>query len=93
MCESDYGASCESVKRFVAGLRKSDPRRLQRPNRQVHFEFLNAHPLTAKRTRSRSIEHFEEAEIRLMLGTIDQTAPNGRRDYALLLTLLNTGRG
>jgi integrase/recombinase XerD len=44
-----------------------------------------------KRAPVRVVEYLEGEEFRAMLGTADRTTPAGRRDYALLLTLFNTG--
>jgi site-specific recombinase XerD len=44
-----------------------------------------------KRTRPRPVEYLEYEEIDGVLAAIDRTAPAGRRDYALLATLFNTG--
>lgn len=44
-----------------------------------------------KRTCQRAIEYLERAEIEAVLSRIDQSTPAGRRDYALLATLFNTG--
>jgi integrase/recombinase XerD len=44
-----------------------------------------------KRARSRSIEYLEFDEIQAVLTTVDRTTVDGRRDYALLATMFNTG--
>jgi site-specific recombinase XerD len=44
-----------------------------------------------KRTRPRPVEYLEYDEIDHLLAAIDRTTPAGRRDYALLATLFNTG--
>jgi integrase/recombinase XerD len=44
-----------------------------------------------KRARQRIIEYLERAEIDAVLSRIDRSTPAGRRDYALLATLFNTG--
>ncbi len=44
-----------------------------------------------KRTTSRSVEYLEEPEVRAVLAAVDRTVPDGRRDYALLTTMFNTG--
>jgi integrase/recombinase XerD len=44
-----------------------------------------------KRARSRSIEYLEYDEIQAVLTTIDRHTVHGRRDYALLATMFNTG--
>ena len=44
-----------------------------------------------KRARSRCIEYLEYDEIQAVLTTIDRHTVHGRRDYALLATMFNTG--
>ena len=44
-----------------------------------------------KRTTSRTIEYLEFNEIMAVLQSVDQGKTDGRRDYALLLLLFNTG--
>jgi site-specific recombinase XerD len=44
-----------------------------------------------KRASARAVEYLEGDEFRAMLGATDRGTPEGRRDYTLLLTFLNTG--
>lgn len=44
-----------------------------------------------KRTGTRVIEYLEYEEISAVLGSIDRTTQVGRRDYALLVLMFNTG--
>lgn len=44
-----------------------------------------------KRSRSRPIEYFEYPEIEAVLASVDRTTADGRRDYALVATMFNTG--
>lgn len=44
-----------------------------------------------KRTTTRPIEYFEEGDVQAVLGVIDRRTRDGRRDYALLATMFNTG--
>ncbi len=44
-----------------------------------------------KRARSRPVEYLEFDEIQAVLSAIDRTTADGRRDYALLATMFNTG--
>jgi integrase/recombinase XerD len=44
-----------------------------------------------KRARSRPVEYLEFDEIQAVLTAIDRTTADGRRDYALLATMFNTG--
>src|ERR1700739_1783593 len=47
--------------------------------------------LPFKRSAARVVEYLEYAEIQAALLTIDRTTRDGRRDYALLATILNPG--
>lgn len=44
-----------------------------------------------KRARTRAIEYLEYEEMQAVLGTIDRGSADGRRDYALLVAMFNTG--
>jgi len=44
-----------------------------------------------KRTRSRPVEYLEHQEIQAVLTAIDRSTSEGRRDYALISTMFNTG--
>ena len=44
-----------------------------------------------KRTAIREVEHLDLAEIRAVLSIMDRSTLDGRRDYALLSVLFNTG--
>jgi len=44
-----------------------------------------------KRASQRVIEYLERSEIEAVLARIDRSVVNGRRDYALLATMFNTG--
>ncbi len=44
-----------------------------------------------KRARLRLVEYLEGDEVRALLEAPDRTRPDGRRDYAILQTLFNTG--
>ena len=44
-----------------------------------------------KRAPQRAIDYLEREEIDSILKAIDRTTPKGRRDYALLATMFNTG--
>ena len=44
-----------------------------------------------KRARSRPVEYLEFDEIQAVLAAINRTTADGRRDYALLATMFNTG--
>lgn len=59
------------------------------PTQLEHCQRVLAVPF--KRTGSRPIEYLEYQEIQIVLGTIDRSSRDGRRDYALLVALFNTG--
>ena len=44
-----------------------------------------------KRAETRPIDYLEYEEIRAVLESVNRTTPDGRRDYALLSTMFNTG--
>jgi integrase/recombinase XerD len=44
-----------------------------------------------KRTGTRTIDYFEYEEIRAILSCVDRTTASGRRDYALLALMFNSG--
>jgi len=44
-----------------------------------------------KRTGSRPVDYFEYDEIQGVLATVERSTADGRRDYALLATMFNTG--
>jgi integrase/recombinase XerD len=59
------------------------PERIEQAQRILGIPF--------KRTRTGSIDYLEEDEIRVILECIDRNTPRGRRDYALLAIVFNTG--
>lgn len=59
------------------------------PDHLEHCQRVLAIPF--KRTRQRAIEYLELEEIEAVLGSVDRTTLRGRRDYALLATMFNTG--
>jgi len=73
-------SAVHSFFRFVAS---------RRPDRLEHTQRILGIPF--KKTHSRIIDYLEYDEIEKTLSLIDRTAPKGRRDYALLATMFNTG--
>ena len=57
--------------------------------RPAHCQRVLAVPF--KRTGSRPVEYLEHEEIEAILGVVDRSTVDGRRDYALLATMFNTG--
>ena len=68
---------------FIRYLAARHPERLEQCQRILGIPF--------KRARSRPIEYFEYEEIRAVLSAVDRSTADGRRDYALLATMFNTG--
>lgn len=61
----------------------------QYPEHLEHCQRILGIPF--KRARARTIEYLEYEEIQTVLATIDRTTPDGQRDYALVVTMFNTG--
>ena len=59
------------------------------PARLAHCQRVLAVPF--KRTCSRPVAYLEHEEIEAILGVVDRGTVDGRRDYALLATMFNTG--
>lgn len=73
-------SAIHSFFRFVAA---------QHPDRLEHTQRILGIPF--KKTRSRVIDYLEYDEIEKILSVIDQATHKGRRDYALVATMFNTG--
>ncbi len=73
-------AALHAFFRYVAG---QHPDRLEQSQRILGIPF--------KRARSRRVEYLECDEIHAVLGAVNRRTDDGRRDYALLATLFNTG--
>jgi integrase/recombinase XerD len=59
------------------------------PAQLEHCQRVLAVPF--KRTRSRTVEYLEYDEIQAVLTAVDRSNKDGKRDYALLVTMFNTG--
>ncbi len=73
-------AALHAFFRYVAA---SEPEQLARSQRILHIPF--------KRTDQRTIDYLEYAELQAVLEAVDRSTAAGRRDYALLATMFNTG--
>lgn len=73
-------SAIHSFFRYVAA---QHPDRLEQAQRILGIPF--------KRTRPRNVDYLEYDEMQALLDTIDRTTRKGRRDYALLTTMFNTG--
>lgn len=72
-----------AIHAFFRYLSARDPERIEQCQRILGVPF--------KRAQARPVEYLEYEEIEAILGTIDRSATDGRRDYALLVTMFNTG--
>jgi site-specific recombinase XerD len=59
------------------------------PEQVEHCQRVLAVPF--KRSRTRPIDYFDYSEIEAVLAAVDRLGADGRRDYALLATMFNTG--
>ena len=66
--------------RYVAA---TDPTRLEQTQRILGIPF--------KRTGVQLVDYLEYDEIQAVLSSVDRSRPEGRRDYALLALMFNTG--
>ncbi len=73
-------AAIHAFARYAAAR---DPEHLELCQRLIAVPF--------KRVNVPVVEYLEADEVRAMLDSTDRTTPPGRRNYALLLTLFNTG--
>lgn len=73
-------AAIHAFFRFVAAQL---PDRLEQAQRILGIPF--------KRNRSQPIDYLEYSEIQTVLAQVDRSTPDGRRDYALLALMFNTG--
>lgn len=72
-----------AIHAFARVLATWHPERLEQCQRILGIPF--------KRAGSRAIDYLEYAEIQAVLAAVDRTTRDGRRDYALLSTMFNTG--
>ena len=72
-----------AIHAFARFLATRYPERLEYCQRILGIPF--------KRAGSRAIEYLEFVEIQAVLSAVDRTSRDGRRDYALLSTMFNTG--
>ncbi len=73
-------AAIHSFFRYIA---TSYPEQLEHCQRILSIPF--------KRIRNRTVDYLEYGEIEAVLAAIDRRTLDGRRDYALLVTMFNTG--
>ncbi len=73
-------AAVHAFFRYLAG---------QQPDRLEHCQRVLGVPF--KRTQSRTVDYLEYDEIQAVLSAVDRSTTDGRRDYALIATMFNTG--
>jgi len=73
-------AAIHAFFRYVAA---SDPGRIEQSQRVLAVPF--------KRARTRPVDYLEYEEIQAVLSAVPRTTTAGRRDYAMLATMFNTG--
>jgi site-specific recombinase XerD len=73
-------AAIHSFFRYLAG---------RHPERLEQCQCILGIPF--KRAPTRAVEYLDYTEIQAVLDAIDRRTPDGRRDYALLVTMFNTG--
>jgi site-specific recombinase XerD len=72
-----------AIHAFFRYVGAHNPDQLERAQRMLGVPF--------KRADQRVIEYLDRSEIEAILARIDRSVPAGRRDYALLATMFNTG--
>lgn len=82
-CTSTRNARLAALHAFARYIAARMPEHMERCQRLLAVPF--------KRARLRAVEYLEGEEFRAMLEAADRRAREGRRDYALLLTFINTG--
>lgn len=82
-CVATRNVRLAAIHAFVRYLAARHPERLEQCQRILGIPF--------KRARSRVIDYFEYDEIQAVLSAVDRSTVDGRRDYALLATMFNTG--
>lgn len=72
-----------AIHAFFRYLSARDPQRIEQCQRILGVPF--------KRAQTRPVAYLEYEEIKAVLEAVGRTTPDGRRDYALLTTMFNTG--
>jgi integrase/recombinase XerD len=72
-----------AIHAFFRYLAAHDPERIEHCQRILGIPF--------KRSRPRAVEYLEYEELHAVLDAVDRMTPDGRRDYALLAMMFNTG--
>jgi site-specific recombinase XerD len=82
-CTATRNARLAALHAFARYVAAYNPEHLATAQRLLAVPF--------KRTSVRAVEYLEGEEFQAMLAVVDPRTREGRRDYALLLTFLNTG--
>ena len=82
-CSSTRNVRLAALHTFFSYLPSRFPERLEQCQRILAVPF--------KRSGSRPVEYLEYEEIEAVLAAVDRSSPEGRRDYALIATMFNTG--
>lgn len=82
-CVATRNARLAAIHAFARFVAAQHPEHLEICQRLLAVPF--------KRARTRVVDYLEEDEIAAMLAATDRTTAAGRRDYALLLVMFNTG--
>jgi integrase/recombinase XerD len=72
-----------AIHSFFEYLSRCYPEHIEQAQRILSIPF--------KRSVNRTVEYLEAEEVRALLEGIDQSSPAGRRDFALLSVMFNTG--
>ena len=80
---SSRNARLAAIHAFARHAAADNPEQLERCQRILALPFKRAH--------QRVVEYLEAEEIHAILCAVDHSTADGRRDYALLLALFNTG--
>lgn len=82
-CAATRNVRLSAIHAFFRYVASQHPDRLEQAQRVLGIPF--------KRTLLRQIEYLEYEELQALLSSVDRTSTDGRRDYALLATMFNTG--
>ena len=74
---------CKALNTFFRYFSGTNPEHLHQAQQILNIPF--------KRTSTRTIEYLEFEEITAVLDSIDRCRPDGKRDYALISIMFNTG--
>jgi site-specific recombinase XerD len=83
VCATTRNVRLAAIHAFFRFLAAHHPEHLEQAQRIVGIPF--------KRTGARPIEYLEYPEMAQVLAAVDRSSADGRRDYALLATMFNTG--